>query len=287
MKKVLVTGEFGYIGSKFKEWIEITDKNIDLEYISLRDDSWRKKDLSLYDSILHLAGIAHVSRNPKMKELYYKINKNLTVELAEKAKKDGVKHFIFMSSIIVYGDQKKITMRSIPNPKDFYGDSKLQAEVCLNKLKSSGFKVSIIRPPMVYGENSKGNYKKLSIMGKKIKLFPYIENRRSMIYVYNLCEFIRLVLNNEDEGTFFPQNEDYVSTSNLVKEISVINKKSMKMINVNSKIARPLLKYIPYLNKAFGDLYYDKSLSLYAEKYNIFNFSESISRTEINTSGDK
>lgn len=126
--------------------------------------------------MFHAAGIAHVSSDPKMEEIYYNVNCDLTIETAKKAKADGVKQFIFMSSIIVYGDSngKKIVIdeNTIPMPSNFYGNSKLQAEKGLKPLGSDNFKVAILRPPMIYGKGSKGNYPKLAKVAQKLPFFP-------------------------------------------------------------------------------------------------------------------
>src|SRR5699024_3871046 len=104
MKRILITGVNSYVGNSFEEWVSDLRKSYSVTKISLRDGTWKELDLWEFDVVLHVAGIAHVSRDTKMEEAYYRVNRDLTVEVAEKAKIDGVKQFIFMSSIIVYGD---------------------------------------------------------------------------------------------------------------------------------------------------------------------------------------
>lgn len=280
MKKVLVTGEFGYIGSKFKEWIKKNgNKEIVLEFISVRDDSWKNTDFSRYDSVLHLAGIAHVSRNPKLQNIYYEVNRDLTIELAKKSKQDKVKQFIFMSSIIVYGDQRKITDETIPCPIDFYGDSKLQAEKILKKMETKDFNIAVIRPPMVYGEKCKGNFSKLMKISTKITIFPNIVNRRSMIYIDNLCNFLYEIIKNNEKGTFFPQNENYVSTINIIKEINRIKNRRIFLFNSFNPLIKIFFRKNTFFKKIFGDLIYDQSLSVYKENYQKVSFEDSIKKT--------
>src|SRR5690625_4417055 len=133
MKKILITGKNSYVGTSFREWVSKYPSEYKVDTISLRNDDWREKSFSGYDTILHTVGIAHVDSNPdpKMEELYYKVNRDLTIEAAQKAKADGVRQFIFMSSIIVYGISGKINEpriideNTIPNPANFYGNSKL------------------------------------------------------------------------------------------------------------------------------------------------------------------
>lgn len=280
MKKVLVTGEFGYIGSKFKEWTKKnSDKKIVLEFISVRDDSWKNIDFSIYDSVLHLAGIAHVSRNPKLQSMYYEVNRDLTIELAKKSKQDKVKQFIFMSSIIVYGDQKKITNETIPCPIDFYGDSKLQAEKILKKMETKDFNIAVIRPPMVYGEKCKGNFSKLMKISTKISIFPNIVNHRSMIYIDNLCNFLCEIIKNNEKGVFFPQNANYISTINIIKEINRIKNRRIFLLNTFNPLINILFQKNTFFKKIFGDLTYDQSMSVYKESYQKISFEDSIKKT--------
>ncbi|MDX6153993.1 NAD-dependent epimerase/dehydratase family protein [Marinococcus sp. PL1-022] len=287
MKRLLITGGNGYIGSSLKKWLKHYSNDYIVETISLRDESWKNANFSNYDVILHLAGIAHVSSDSKQKELYYKVNRDLTIEAAEKAKKDGVKQFIFMSSIIVYGDNSLnngvITSSTIPYPKDFYGDSKLQAEQGIASLDSEGFKVAIVRPPMVYGENSKGNYPRLASLAKKTPIFPKVENKRSAIYIDNLCEFIRLTIEDQASGVFFPQNKEYISTSELVRLIAEVNGKNVMLTKIFNPFINLLSKKVNIFYKLFGDLVYSKSMSEYKVNYRIKTLKESIIKSENNT----
>ena len=156
MKKILITGKNSYIGTSVEKWLLENPNEYAIETIDLRDGSWIHHDFSTYDVVYHVAGIAHVSSDPKLKEHYYKVNRDLTIEVATKAKNEDVSQFIFMSSIIVYGNVKGLINHStLPNPVDFYGDSKLQAEKGLKEIENEKFKVVILRPPMIYGKNSK------------------------------------------------------------------------------------------------------------------------------------
>src|SRR5699024_6694971 len=208
MKKVLITGVNSYVGNSLEEWLLKEPDNYSVDKISLRDDKWKERDLSGYDVIVHVAGIAHVSRDPKMEELYYKVNRDLTIETATKAKEEGVKQFIFLSSIIVYGENigndGVITKDTIPQPSNFYGNSKLQAEQGINPLNDENFNVVTIRPPMIYGKGSKGNYPKLAKAAQKLPIFPDIDNQRSMLHIDNLSEFIKLMIDNEERRLFYP-----------------------------------------------------------------------------------
>lgn len=279
MIKVLITGEKSYIGVKFKEYIARTSENILINTISLRNDSWRGVDFSEYDTILHVVGIAHLKETKKNEALYYKINRDLTHELANKAKNDGVGHFIFFSSMSVYGIESGVIKEdTVPKPISNYGKSKLQAEKLIQSLSNTKFKVSIIRPPMIYGPGCKGNYNKLSKISLSISIFPDIKNKRSMLYIDNCSEFIKLIIEDRSAGTFFPQNSEYICTTNMVKLIAQANKRTIKLTNIFNPIIK-ILK-VSIINKVFGNLVYESKMSKYKTNYEIHDFEKTIMLTE-------
>ncbi len=287
MKKILITGANSFVGISFEKWLEQWPEKYSVDSVDMIGDEWREKDFSVYDVVFHVAGIAHVSSDPKMEELYYKVNRDLTIETAKKAKDEGVKQFIFMSSIIVYGDsgkigEKKIIDRgTVPQPSNFYGDSKLKAEEGIRKLQKDKFNVVILRPPMIYGKGSKGNYPKLAKAAKILPIFPDVENQRSMLHIDNLCEFIRLMIDNEESGLFFPQNEKYVSTSELVKLIAEVYGKKVRMTKLFNPILNLLGLKIGIINKVFGNMVYEQRVSDYKINYRVKNLIESVKATEL------
>lgn len=284
MKKILITGKNSYVGNSFAEWVKKYPDQYSIDKVSLRDDSWRSMDFSVYDVILHVAGIAHVSTDPKMEELYYKVNRDLTVEVAKKAKKQGVSQLVFMSSIIVYGeassDKKVIDRNTVPNPDNFYGKSKLEAEKEIQSLDDSNFKIVIIRPPMIYGKNSKGNYPKLAKAAQKLPIFPDIDNERSMLHIDNLSKFIRLMIDNEEKGLFFPQNKEYVNTSEIVRLIAEVHGKKVKLVKWFNPVINLLRDKVSLINKVFGNLVYEQKISSYKDDYRGKDFLETLKETE-------
>ena len=284
MKKILITGADSYIGTSVEKWLERYPDRYQVDTVDMRTDSWKEKGFSPYDIVFHVAGIAHVSTDPKQEDLYYRVNRNLAVETAEKAKKDGVRQFIFMSSIIVYGDstaeQSIIDQNTAPSPGNFYGDSKLQAEKGLRALQGDSFRVVILRPPMIYGKGSKGNYPKLAKAAQRLPIFPDFDNQRSMLYIDNLCEFIRLMVENEESGLFFPQNREYVKTSEMVRLVAEAHGKKIKLVRVFNPIIRGMLGRVGIVKKVFGNLVYQKAMSEYKEEYRIRGFYESIKASE-------
>ena len=218
MKKVLITGAGSFVGSSVQAHLAAQPEKYEVTVLDTLDGSWREADFSRYDTVYHVAGIAHSDTGHVSEEriaFYYKINTDLAEEAARKAKSEGVRQFIFMSSAIVYGDsapigkEKLITRETPCDPANFYGDSKVQAEKKLLLLADGSFKVVILRCPMIYGRGGKGNFPTLEKMALKLPLFPKVKNARSMLYVGNLAEFVRLMIENEESGIFWPCNREW------------------------------------------------------------------------------
>lgn len=288
MKKILITGKDSYIGVSFENYIRQFD-GYSVETVDMIDDSWRNMSFAQYDVVFHVAGIAHSDFgkiSEERKSIYYKVNTDLAIETAKKAKEEGVKQFVFMSSASVYGESapigkiKRITKDTQPSPANYYGDSKVQAEKGLELLKDGDFKIVVLRPPMIYGENCKGNYPTLSKFAKKLPAFPYVKNERSMLYVGNLTEFIKLMIDNNEDGVFFPQNAEYTNTSELVKLISQVHDKHLLLVKGFSWALKIMSKLTGLVNKAFGNLTYDMELSEYKCNYRKYSLKESIEKTE-------
>lgn len=294
MKRVLITGANSYIGTAVENWLRKKEEAYLVDTIDTIDGTWRKKSFSSYDVVYHVAGIAHAdvgNVSEETKAFYYKINTELAVETAEKAKTEGVKQFIFMSSMIIYGEsggfgqQKMVNRNTVPCPANFYGDSKWQADQKIQQLEDEEFKVVIVRPPMIYGRGSKGNYPTLAKMARKLPVFPKINNQRSMLHIDNLCEFIRLMIDNEEKGVFFPQNSEYSQTSELVHLIAKCTGNKMIITSVLNPFVW-IASHIPgkisgLVNKAFGNMTYDKEISVYPKgDYQIVSLEESVKRTE-------
>ena len=294
MKSVLITGANSYIGTSFEEYACTNyPDDFDITTIDMVDGSWRKSSFKGYDIVFHVAGIAHadtgkVSEETKAK--YYAVNTDLAIETAKKAKEEGVKQFVFMSSAIVYGDSapygktKRITKETEPKPSNFYGDSKWQADKGIRELASEDFKTAVLRPPMIYGKGSKGNYPTLSKMAKKLPVFPKVRNERSMLYIENLCEFLCQIMKREECGVFWPQNAEYTCTSDMVQTIAETTGHRISV----SGFWKPMVDIASHIpgkvgnltNKAFGNLSYDSEMSRYDFEYQKISLTESVIRTE-------
>lgn len=282
MKRILITGANSYIGTSFENYINKFD-GYSVDTVDMIDGSWREYDFSGYDCVFHVAGIAHSDTgkaSDEVKAKYYAVNTDLTIETAEKAKRDGVGQFVYMSSMIVFGSKNhRITEETVPIPDNFYGDSKLKADEGIHSLQAENFNVVSLRPPMIYGKGSKGNYPILARFAKLTPIFPDYPNTRSMLYIENLCEFVRLIIENNESGFFYPQNAEYVKTSGMVKSVANVHGKKICLLKVFNPLIS-LLKGVGIVNKVFGDLYYEKGMSDYKVNYHIVDFEESIRRTE-------
>ena len=289
MKKILITGANSYIGTSFEKYMAQWPDRYQVDTVDMIDGTWREKNFTGYDCVYHVAGIAHSDSgkiSPEKAKLYYAVNTDLTIETAQKAKAEGVKQFIFMSSAIVYGESapigktKVITKDTPVSPANSYGDSKVQAENGILPLNDVNFKVVVLRPPMIYGPGSKGNYPVLSKLAQKLPVFPKVDNQRSMLYIGNLMEFVRLMMDNEEQGIFWPQNAEYSNTTELVKLIAQAHGKKIAVIPGCAWALKLLSHFTGLVNKAFGSLSYERSLSEYRDNYRINGLEDSIYKTE-------
>lgn len=289
MKRILITGANSYIGTSVEAYLSKWPEKYQVDTLDMLDGSWREKSFADYDAVFHVAGIAH-SDNGKISEdkekLYYAVNTDLTIETAKKAQAEGAKQFIFMSSAIVYGDsapigkQKMITRDTPVSPANCYGDSKVKAEEGILPLDDGDFKVVVLRPPMIYGKGSKGNYPVLAKLARKLPIFPYVDNQRSMLYIENLCEFVRLMIENEEQGIFWPQNAQYSNTSELVQMIAAAHGKRIVLVKGFAWALKIMSHAVGLVNKAFGSLTYDQEMSRYAVEYRRVSLQDSINKTE-------
>jgi nucleoside-diphosphate-sugar epimerase len=273
MKKILITGANSYIGTSFEKWLKQWPEDYLVDTVDMIDGTWREKNFSGYDVVFHVAGIAHIKETKENVELYYKVNRDLVYEIAKKAKDEGVKQFIFLSSMSVYGMETGVISKdTVPIPKSNYGKSKLQAEELISPLQDSTFNIAVLRPPMIYGKGCKGNYQALRKIALNMPLFPKVNNKRSMIYIYNLCNFIKQLIDTKKSGLFTPQNCEYVNTSEIVKFIAEANGRNMHF----TKAFNWTFKIIPgdKAEKAFGSLIYkddEDVVNLVKFKNSVFN----------------
>ena len=239
MKKLLITGANSYVGTSVEKHLKQWPQQYQVDTLDMLDGSWKEASFAGYDAVFHVAGIVHLEQaknDPAQAELYDRVNARLPAEVAQKARAEGVKQFLFMSSASVYGLSapvgKVVTItRDTPlKPVDNYGISKKKAEELLLPLSGDGFKIVVLRPPMIYGKGCKGNYNAMAKLVKKLPVFPDVANQRSMLYIQNLAEFVRLLLEDEAEGIFCPQNNEYTNTSEMVNLIAHANGKGILLV---------------------------------------------------------
>ena len=290
MKRILITGAGSYIGTSVERYLyRSCPGDYEIDTVDMVGGGWRGWSFAGYDAVFHVAGIAHSDSGRITEEqsaLYYKVNTELTIETAKKAKADGARQFIFMSSAIVYGEsapigkRKVITRETLPSPANAYGDSKLQAELGIMPLADEDFKVTVLRPPMIYGPGCRGNYPTLSKLALKLPVFPYVENERSMLYIDNLCEFVRLMIELPETGVFMPQNGEYTDTCELVKLIAAAHGKKIVLLHGFGWALKLLSRFTGLVNKAFGSLSYDAEASRYTSPYAKVSLPDSVILTE-------
>lgn len=285
--KILISGKDSYIGDHIADWLlKSTIENFEVDFLDVRDANWENCDFHGYDAVVHVAGIVH-RKDITDTSIYTRVNTELPVRVAYKAKKSGVRQFVFFSTMAVYGIGKKLKENYIKsdspaNPIDPYGESKYNAEIELSKLVDNDFTLSIVRPPNVYGKGCKGGYITgyASIVARlPVIPYAYANVKQSVLYIDNLCELIRLLLVNRDGGVFLPQDDKAVSAVELMDTIG----KSIGMHRKKSKLAgmcARILSFLPVAIKGFGGVAYTQTASKYlGGDYVVVPFDEAIKRT--------
>lgn len=274
MKRILITGANSYIGESVRDYLLQQPDKYEVDIVDTIGFEPTADAFAKYEVVFNVAGIAHIKETPDNRHLYYDVNRDLCIKMAKAAKKGGVKQFILLSTMSVYGKVVgHITKETKEAPVNSYGKSKLQADEYIKKLADDSFKFACVRPPMVYGKGCKGNYQSLRKFALKSPVFPYYKNERSMIFIGNLCEFIKNLIDEKKSGLFFPQNKEYVNTSKLVNMIAINNGEKVKFV----RCFNPMINVmnVGVVNKVFGDLTYEKT-----DVVDKYSFEESVSLTE-------
>lgn len=278
--EVLITGKGSYIGVRIKLHLESFGHTVD--EVDTMNDQWMKIDFSRYDSIVHVAAIVHDGAKDASEELFKQVNSDLPVAIAKAAKENGVKQFVFMSTMGVFGRGKSlskeesiVTKETVPNAVGGYGGSKLEAEKQLKKLQNDTFKVAIIRPPNVYGPGCKGNYiplfKKLAL---KLFICPYAYDdiKQSMLYIDNLSELVRLIVEKNADDVYMPQDDFIPNTVEIIRIIRIIYGKKTHYSKLLGFFVKAFNK-LPLINKIYGGIQYEESLSnCFDNQYQIVSF---------------
>lgn len=263
MTNVLITGAGGFIGQALVNALNERGNAYHVRTVSLRDDNWRDTDISGTDVIVHLAGIAHVRYRDSMAVDYMRVNRDLTLEFARKAKAQGAKRFVFLSSMIVYGDPapagetRIITPDTEPDPVNAYGMSKLMAEEGLGGLEDTDFSVTSIRPPTVYGKGCRGAYAAISAHYRKLPVFPALCGKRSVIYIGNLVSVIIRCIDGYQGAVICPQDDEYADTATLVSMVRAAHGLRTRTTHIFDPAIR-LVGALAPVRKILGGIAYEK-----------------------------
>ncbi|BGE81404.1 NAD-dependent epimerase/dehydratase family protein [Staphylococcus petrasii] len=271
-KSILITGTSGYIGSHLATALEHSDNSI--KRLSVRNSLWKNQSFKDYDVIIHTAALVHNNNPDAILEDYFRVNMQLPSSLAIKAKEDGVSQFIFMSTMAVFGEDGEIgSVKEINDPFDInpvtdYGISKSKAENKLLSLSSDSFKVVIVRPPMIYGANSPGNFSRLKKVAEILPIIPNINNKRSALYINHLVDFIKAIIEKNVAGTYHPKDQFDFNTTKVIKEIRKVKNKKTILVPI-PKFVYPILNKVKLVSKLYGNLIYGNDLYLYEKRMQI------------------
>lgn len=278
MTNVLITGAGSYIGSHIAAYLP--RETYAVRELDVRNGLDRNA-FAGQDVVIHVAGIAHQKETPENAPMYHKVNCELAVEAAKLAKANGVRQFIFFSSMSVYGmTTGRITADTKPAPNTHYGQSKWDAEQQMAELADETFRIATLRPPMIYGKGCRGNYPRLAGLARKLPVFPKVNNQRSMLYVETLCAFVEQLIESGKGGLFFPQNREYVNTTAMVAAIARFHGKKLLVIPGFGWLIRLAESRVGVVGKVFGTLTYDQRMSADFADAGQLAFEDTIRRTE-------
>lgn len=284
MGSVLIIGKNSYIGNHIEKWL--TAKGHIVDQLDVLNNEWKTFDYSSYDAIVHVAGIVH-QPNCQDWDLYKRVNTDMPIAIATMAKNQGVKQYVFFSTMGVYGVGKKLCPNVVDantplHAEGMYGKSKLMAEEGLNALQDESFNIAIVRPPSVYGKGCRGGYiSGFTSIAQKLPVIPraYENAKQSFIYIDNLSELVCQLVERKLHGVFCPQDDKAVSANELLEAIS----KGLGLKYHSSRLLGYLLQavsFIPLVNKAYGGVEYAKELSsIKGVDYVVVPFEEGMRRT--------
>ena len=281
---ILIIGKNSYIGNHIDEWL--TNKGHKVAQLDVLTEDWRDFDYRPFDAIVHVAGIVH---RPDCQDwgLYKSVNADMPITIATAAKAQGVRQYVYFSTMGVYDAGKKLTSSVVDEntplrSTSMYGKSKLMAEEGLVKLQDNEFVVAVVRPPSVYGKGCKGGYiTGFTRIARELPVIPraYEDARQSFIYIDNLSECVRIIIENGLSGAFCPQDDEIPNANRLLEVIcSGIGKKyhSSRVLGY----CLELFSFIPLVKKAYGGIEYSRHLSeIPGHKYCVVSFEEAMKLT--------
>lgn len=259
---ILLTGSTGFIGSYF---INQYSSHFKVNTFSFIRDNFDKLKLDGINCVVHCGALVHQMKEEPSYEEFFDSNVNHTLQMAIKAKANNVKQFIFISTVKVFGEESKeiFNENSPTNPKDDYGLTKKIAEEKLLKLEDKNFKVAILRLPLVFGPGVKANFRSLINIVNTFKILPLgsINNKRSMVFVGNVCQYIFQIIKLKERGIFIANEDESLSTSELINQISTALGKNVILFSI--PFSKQLLKILKpkYYQRLFGNFEVDNTLT--------------------------
>lgn len=286
--RIIITGANSYIGCRLQSYIQNIDKDAEISQLDVVGEQWREFDFSGYDTVVHVAAIVH-RKDSVSEEEYNRVNAELTAEIAEKAKTQGVGQFVFLSTMAVYGAEKTLRKRKSVisrnadlRPCSPYGKSKYLAEQKLAVLDDESFSVAVVRPPNVYGPGCKGGYiTTYAAIVRKLPAIPkaFTSVKQSVLYIDNLSRFIYLLITGRRRGIYTPQDDESVSAVKIMQYISEslgLKKKTSALLG----LCIYLTSFLPLVRKGYGGIAYDDADSREDElDYRTVSVKEGIERT--------
>ena len=259
--KLVITGSSGFVGTNFIK----SSRQFDIAEVDLLTQSVSELNFVGKDSVLHLAALVHQMKGAPVDQ-YFKVNRDLAFDVAKRAKEQGVKQFVFMSTAKVYGESTTNKLpwneQTLCNPVDPYGKSKYEAEKLIQSLEDSSFKVAIVRSPLVYGMGVKANMFNLIGLVNKFPVLPLggIDNSRSMVYMGNLIALLTQIIETQASGVFIAGDYMPLSTTQLTKLIALGLNKKVLLVKIPNILLKGIGKVKPTItDRLFGSLELDNA----------------------------
>lgn len=264
--KLLIAGRNSYIGCHIGEFVRAQEPDSEVTYISVRNDDWKVMDLSGFDAVVFAAAIVH-RKDITDELLYHRVNAQLPYDFANKAKAEGVKRFLFLSTAGVYKSNKTlpasvITADTPLEPDGPYGKSKLEGERLLAKLADEDFLVSIVRPINVYGKDCPGNY--MPIFKKISRLTPmlpkaFVNEKQGLVHVDHLAKLCYMALKADCGGIYHAQDDAPVSSYEIM--LALVKGMGKKKASLPCHSLMKLFSGMGLIVKLFGGVGYAKELA--------------------------